>query len=101
MVLLPLLPLDSVARPDVSGRDDTRADAAPVSEGARHAWLAQVLDVPAGRSWTIVPEDGLPDAERLPTQVLELYAAGDDVAPVLAVFRSEEHTSELQSLRHI
>ena len=79
-----LFDLDGVSGPDAAGLDHPGADAASVLEGARHAPLAQVLDVFARRARAVELEEHLPDAEPLAAKVQEPHAARDDVAAVLA-----------------
>src|SRR5690606_39896942 len=82
-------------------------DALPISEGAAHAaafvialavvtFLHMVVGEMAPKSWAIT------DPERSATLLGLPFRAFTTVArPVLAVLRSEEHTSELQSRENL
>jgi hypothetical protein len=45
--------------------------------------------VPAGRTWPVVLQHGIPDAKPLPAQIGKPQAAGDYVAPVLAILDAD------------
>src|ERR1035441_2967600 len=71
----------------------------PGQQTAQPAPAANAANPPASMSWTAA-QDHQNMMDQLGIKALRPGPSGDETRPDHANYRSEEHTSELQSLRH-